>query len=164
MLTRLLQYFGIFENKVSLLTSNLSSIQRQHVFEKIQTNSTSIVIASDIAARGIDFQNLKCVIHYDAPSKSKTLIHRNGRTARGKKGGVSYSLVEPQQAKNFLSIWNEAYGKMNISMNKEQISPKLIEKHKERYEKCLQRVLQDDDIEQFVEKQPLEDVTDPTLE
>jgi superfamily II DNA/RNA helicase len=56
---------------------------------KFRNGSSQILIATDIAARGIDIPELDCVIHYQMPREEATFTHRNGRTARMKSSGMS---------------------------------------------------------------------------
>jgi ATP-dependent RNA helicase RhlE len=56
-----------------------------------------VLIATDIAARGIDIDKLKYVINYDIPNESETYVHRIGRCGRAKEEGVSISFCEPEE-------------------------------------------------------------------
>ena len=60
-----------------------------------------ILIATDVASRGIDVDDVDCVINYDIPEENEYYIHRIGRTGRAKRKGVAYSVVSnfPEKAK-----------------------------------------------------------------
>ena len=60
-------------------------------------NKSSILVATDVAARGLDIDNIDQVIHYHVPRSADTYIHRSGRTARGDKQGVSILLCAPDE-------------------------------------------------------------------
>ena len=62
------------------------------------------MIATDVAARGIDIHNVKSVIHYDPPENLKAYKHRSGRTARAGDNGVVISLVQKPQKKSLMRI------------------------------------------------------------
>ena len=60
-------------------------------------NNIKVLVATDIAARGIDVNNLKFVLNYDVPNEPETYVHRIGRCGRLGKKGVSISLCEPEE-------------------------------------------------------------------
>jgi ATP-dependent RNA helicase DeaD len=75
------------------LHGDLSQSQRDAVMQKLRHRKLSIVIATDVAARGIDVNNLTHVVHYNLPEKFENYTHRSGRTARAGKSGMSVSLL-----------------------------------------------------------------------
>jgi ATP-dependent RNA helicase DeaD len=60
---------------------------------------TQILIATDVAARGIDVEGLSYVIHYQLPEQLEYYTHRSGRTARAGKKGTSIALIDPRERK-----------------------------------------------------------------
>jgi ATP-dependent RNA helicase DeaD len=62
------------------------------------------LVASDVAARGLDIKNVKYIINYDIPKTSREYIHRIGRTARAGKEGKVISLLAPQDHDNFRNV------------------------------------------------------------
>ncbi len=74
---------------------NLSQIQRERLVHRFRDSKVRLVVATDIAARGLDVQNLSHVINYDLPDNVETYIHRIGRTGRAGKTGRAISLVYP---------------------------------------------------------------------
>jgi len=75
------------------LQGNLSQNQRQRALDGFRSGKFQILIATDIAARGIDVDNISHIINYDIPATSETYIHRIGRTARATKSGDAYTFV-----------------------------------------------------------------------
>ena len=75
------------------LHGDLSQAQREHVMKKFRSGSTQLLIATDIAARGLDVEDLTHVIHYDLPTEPDIYTHRSGRTGRAGKTGTSLALV-----------------------------------------------------------------------
>lgn len=63
-----------------------------------KSNGSSVLVASDVAARGLDIPNVKYVVHYHIPRTADAYIHRSGRTARAGKEGVSVIMCSPQEA------------------------------------------------------------------
>ncbi|MBR8830897.1 MAG: RNA helicase CrhR [Chroococcopsis gigantea SAG 12.99] len=74
---------------------NLSQSQRERLVQRFKEGRIKLVVATDIAARGLDVENLSHVINYDLPDNAETYIHRIGRTGRAGKTGSAISLVEP---------------------------------------------------------------------
>ena len=70
---------------------NKSQNARQNALSNFKSGKTRIIIATDIAARGIDIQNLGVVINYDLPDVAETYVHRIGRTGRAGKDGMAYT-------------------------------------------------------------------------
>ncbi len=76
---------------------NKTQIQRQKALNKFKANETSVLVATDVAARGIDINALSHVINYDMPEKPETYLHRIGRTARAGKLGSALSFCSPEE-------------------------------------------------------------------
>lgn len=74
---------------------NLSQVQRERLVQRFRDGKIPLVVATDIAARGLDVENLSHVINYDLPDNAETYIHRIGRTGRAGKSGKAISLVQP---------------------------------------------------------------------
>jgi len=75
------------------LHGELGQKQRDYVMQKFRNNSIQILVATDVAARGLDVNDLTHVIHYELPDDPEVYIHRSGRTGRAGKEGISIALV-----------------------------------------------------------------------
>ncbi len=75
------------------LQGNLSQSRRQDAMRGFKSGKYKVLVATDIAARGIDVSNVSHVINYDMPSTAETYIHRIGRTGRAKRNGEAYTLI-----------------------------------------------------------------------
>ena len=75
--------------------------QREKTMQQYRNGKIAILIATDVASRGIDVDDVECVINYDVPEENEYYIHRIGRTGRAKKKGVAYSIISnfPEKAK-----------------------------------------------------------------
>ncbi len=75
--------------------------QREKTMQRYRDGKLSILIATDVASRGIDVDDVDCVINYDVPEENEYYVHRIGRTGRAKRKGVAYSIVGnfPEKAK-----------------------------------------------------------------
>ena len=74
-----------------------SQNQRQKALKSFKKNQIRVLVATDIAARGIDIDKLRHVINYDIPNESETYVHRIGRCGRAGEDGVSISICEPEE-------------------------------------------------------------------
>ncbi len=86
---------------VVALSGELSQEQRTHALNSIRSGRSRICIATDVAARGIDIQDLQLVIHADLPKNHESLLHRSGRTGRAGKKGTS-ALIVPYQSRRYV--------------------------------------------------------------
>jgi ATP-dependent RNA helicase RhlE len=71
--------------------------QRQKALDKFKNREIRVLVATDIAARGIDIDKLKYVINYDIPNVAETYVHRIGRSGRAGDDGIAISLCEPEE-------------------------------------------------------------------
>ncbi|MBL7965015.1 MAG: DEAD/DEAH box helicase [Flavobacteriales bacterium] len=72
---------------------DLSQGQRDHVMGRYRARTLQLLIATDVAARGIDVSDVTHVIHYDLPGEPESYTHRSGRTARAGRSGISLSII-----------------------------------------------------------------------
>ncbi|MEG1241294.1 MAG: C-terminal helicase domain-containing protein, partial [Oscillospiraceae bacterium] len=72
---------------------NKSQSARQQALADFKAGRIQVLVATDIAARGIDIEDLSHVVNYNLPDVPETYVHRIGRTGRAKRHGVAYSLV-----------------------------------------------------------------------
>ena len=82
------------ENSIShgCFYGGMEQKDRERVLIKFRNGTYQLIVATDLAARGIDVPEIKFIIHYQLPPKKKEFTHRNGRTARMHKGGTAYVL------------------------------------------------------------------------
>ena len=81
------------------LHGDLSQAQRDNVMNAFRAKRLKVLVATDVAARGIDVSDVDAVINYDVPSENEHYTHRIGRTGRAKKEGVSYLFYVPEEKK-----------------------------------------------------------------
>ena len=83
---------------------DMSQGKRTTTMQKLRAGSLSVLIASDLASRGIDADGVSHVINYDLPDDPDLYVHRIGRTARAGRGGIAWSLVTPEQGELLTQI------------------------------------------------------------
>jgi ATP-dependent RNA helicase DeaD len=103
-LTQKLQSLGY---PAEALHGDLSQSQRDRVMARFRRNQAELLIATDVAARGIDVENVSHVINYDLPNDPENYVHRIGRTGRAGRAGRAISLVAPRE-RRFLRVIERA--------------------------------------------------------
>ncbi|MBT4530624.1 MAG: DEAD/DEAH box helicase [Phycisphaerae bacterium] len=100
-LTRFLQKKDI---DAAAIHGDLQQSKRNSVMQQLRDGKLSVLIASDLASRGIDVENISHVINYDVPEDPEIYVHRIGRTARAGRGGVGWMFVTPEQGQLLTQI------------------------------------------------------------
>ncbi len=86
------------------LHGDLSQAQRDFVMQRFRNKQISLLVATDVAARGIDIDDLTHIINYNLPDDNEVYIHRSGRTARAGKNGISIAIITPMEASKIIAI------------------------------------------------------------
>ncbi|XP_064625673.1 ATP-dependent RNA helicase DDX24-like isoform X2 [Lineus longissimus] len=86
------------------LHADMHQRQRLKNLDRFTGNPKGILLATDVAARGLDIPNVQHVLHYQVPYTTENYIHRSGRTARATKEGLSVMIVGPEDIKNYRKI------------------------------------------------------------
>ncbi len=104
------------------LHGDLEQLDRDRVMAKLRNRSIRVLVATDVAARGIDVADLDLVINFDLPLKADTYVHRIGRTGRAGKKGIAVSLATSRESMKIRAI--EEYTGIEFDRQKwEQSSP-----------------------------------------
>lgn len=83
--------------RTEALHGGMDQDQRDRVMQRIRAQSTNLLIATDVAARGLDIDHLTHVVNFDVPTSPDAYVHRIGRVGRAGRDGVAITLVEPRQ-------------------------------------------------------------------
>lgn len=83
--------------KTAAIHGNRSQIQRQRALGDFKDGNLRVLVATDIASRGIDIEKLQYVINYDVPNEPESYVHRIGRSGRAGESGFAISIVEPEE-------------------------------------------------------------------
>jgi ATP-dependent RNA helicase RhlE len=83
--------------KAAAIHGNKSQSQRQSALNRFKDKAVRVLVATDIAARGIDIDKLRYVVNFDIPNISETYVHRIGRAGRAGEEGISISISEPEE-------------------------------------------------------------------
>lgn len=90
--------------KIGLISGDLSQFQRESILKQFRDHKINMLIATDVAARGLDIDDISHVINYDIPKYPENYIHRIGRTSRMNKKGVAISLVLKDEYEHLCNI------------------------------------------------------------
>ena len=101
--------------RAEALHGGLSQEQRDRVMKKFRANTTDLLIATDVAARGLDVQHVSHVVNYDVPSAADAYVHRIGRTGRAGREGVAITLAEPREHRLLRNIEHATKQKIEIA-------------------------------------------------
>lgn len=86
------------------LHGDLSQVQRDYVMNRFRLKQLQLLVATDVAARGLDVNDLTHIINYDLPDDNEVYIHRTGRTARAGKSGVAISIIHSRETRKMRDI------------------------------------------------------------
>ena len=119
---------------VDCLHGDLSQKERNQIMQNFRDGKLAILVATDVAARGIDVSDVDAVINYDVPGDNEHYTHRIGRTGRAKKEGVSYLFYVPEEKKRVQELLRltrntELCTPVHFDFNHERI---VVEKKKSR--------------------------------
>lgn len=101
---KLARYLGEHGIRVERIHGNRSQSQRTQALDGFKSGRFRVLVATDIAARGIDVTALGHVINFDVPAVGEDYIHRVGRTARAELTGAAFTLVSPEEEGNLREI------------------------------------------------------------
>ncbi|XP_076259786.1 dead-box helicase Rs1 [Rhynchophorus ferrugineus] len=142
---------GLLGLKVAELHGNLTQPQRLDALDKFKNKTVDILVATDVAARGLDISGVQTVINFVMPALIEHYIHRVGRTARAGRAGVSVSLAGEQERK----IVKEVIKKAKNPVKSRVIPPDIIEKYRQKLqnmEQQIQQILQEEEEERLLAK------------
>ena len=97
---------------------DLTQEERTYTLERFKARKIHILFSTDIAARGLDINDLSCVVNFDLPRSPADYIHRIGRTGRAGKSGVAVSFISHEDMEHFALIEK----KCGVKLEREQIA------------------------------------------
>lgn len=117
------------------LHGDMSQPARERVLDRFRSKTIRLLVATDVAARGIDVDHITHVINYDLPSNPETYVHRIGRTGRAGRSGVAISLVAPPDRRK-ISLFQKS---LKVSI-KEMQPPSLRQISQKRLEQVKRQL------------------------
>ncbi|MFD4539343.1 DEAD/DEAH box helicase [Streptomyces bauhiniae] len=134
--------------RAEALHGGLSQEQRDRVMGRLRGGTADLLVATDVAARGIDVEHLTHVINYDVPSAPESYVHRIGRVGRAGREGVAITLAEPRESRMLKAI-ERATGR-KVPLEKVPSVADLRARRLELTRAALyESLLDDEDLERF---------------
>ncbi|MBI3334729.1 DEAD/DEAH box helicase [Candidatus Pacearchaeota archaeon] len=90
--------------EATAIHGGLTQAKRSRIMEHFKSNRVSVLVCTDVAARGLDISDVSHVYNYDVPMSSKEYVHRIGRTARAGKEGMAVTIVSNRDYENFRAV------------------------------------------------------------
>jgi ATP-dependent RNA helicase DeaD len=133
--------------RAEALHGGMAQEQRDRVVGRLRTGTAELLIATDVAARGLDVEQLTHVINYNVPSAPDSYVHRIGRVGRAGREGVAITLAEPREHRMLKAI--ERTTKQPITVEKLPTLADLRARRMELTRAGLRESILDDDLERF---------------
>lgn len=131
------------------LHGDLSQAQRDHVMSRFRLRNIKMLVATDVAARGLDVSNLTHVINYNLPDELEQYVHRSGRTGRADKQGISIAILnlrEKHKIKNIEKLIQKTFEKAEIPTGKQVCRKQLFN----MINKLESVIVNEEEIEDFI--------------
>ena len=133
--------------RAEALHGGMSQDQRDRVMGRLRGGSTELLVATDVAARGLDIEQLTHVVNYNVPSAPEAYVHRIGRVGRAGREGAAITLAEPRESRMLKAI--ERLTHQRITLEKVPTVTDLRARRLELTRASLQASLEADDLERF---------------
>jgi ATP-dependent RNA helicase DeaD len=133
--------------RAEALHGGMGQEQRDRVMGRLRSGTTELLIATDVAARGLDIDQLTHVVNYDVPSAPEAYVHRIGRVGRAGREGVAITLAEPREHRMLKAI--ERQTGQRIAVEKVPTVADLRARRLELTRAALEASLLEDDLERF---------------
>jgi ATP-dependent RNA helicase DeaD len=141
------------------LHGGLVQEQRDRVMSRFRDGAIQVLVATDVAARGLDIEQVSHVVNYDVPSDPEAYLHRIGRTGRAGRKGVAVTLVEPREQRLLRNI--ERHTKREVEIERLPTVADLRARRFELLDASLREALLDDGRDQYrMVVEPLEEEFD----
>lgn len=146
-LTEVLQARGYLADG---LHGDLSQAQRDKVMHSFREGTIELLIATDVAARGIDVSNVSHVINFDIPQDPESYVHRIGRTGRAGRKGIAMTLVTPREMRQLTIIQKQT--KADVISRSVPTQEEVAERKQEQLREQLVALLETNEIADMYEK------------
>lgn len=130
------------------LHGDLSQNQRDRVMKKFRSGQVDILVATDVAARGLDIDNITHVVNFDVPSDSESYVHRIGRTGRAGNTGVALTFITPREFRQLKLI--ERSIKTKILRGTLPTDASVLERQREQIVSKMQTILEQDRYQDYL--------------
>ena len=130
------------------LHGDMSQAQRDDVMQRFRKRRINLLVATDVAARGLDVQDLTHVINYNLPDAPEVYVHRSGRTGRAGKEGIAMSIVTGREARKIREI--ERYSKIKFELQQVPSQDEVYRLRAIRFAESVKKATLDDKVAAFL--------------
>ncbi|OQW44871.1 MAG: heavy metal transporter [Nitrospira sp. HN-bin3] len=134
-------------HRAEAIHGGMNQGQRDRVMQAFKAGQTELLVATDVAARGLDIPQVSHVINYDLPSSAEVYVHRIGRTGRAGREGVAITILDPREQRLLRTI--EQHTKAQVSVLPVPSVADLRAKQLERLHATMAEVLRDGKLDGF---------------
>ncbi len=143
------------------LHGDLSQVQRDRVMQRFRTGQAELLVATDVAARGLDVEHVSHVINYDIPQDPESYVHRIGRTGRAGREGCAVTLVTPRERRQLQYIQRTIGAE--IPRRHVPTIADVVGRRREAFKETLREIMDGEDLEPYrVLAESLGEDYDPT--
>jgi ATP-dependent RNA helicase DeaD len=111
----LTELLGSHGYRAQALHGGITQDQRTRVIKRLRDGAIDLVVATDVAARGLDIENLELVVNYDVPTSPDAYVHRIGRVGRAGREGVAVTLADPRESRLLKMFERQTKGRIDIA-------------------------------------------------
>jgi ATP-dependent RNA helicase DeaD len=129
------------------LHGDLNQNQRDKVMKKFRDNKIDILVATDVAARGLDIDNITHVVNFDIPQDPESYVHRIGRTGRAGNSGIAITFITPREFRQLKLI--ERIVKTKIIRRELPTDANVLERQREQIVSKMQAVLEQNNFDEY---------------
>ncbi|MEM6769208.1 MAG: DEAD/DEAH box helicase [Bacteroidota bacterium] len=140
-----LRYAG---HSADALHGDMSQAQRDDVMQRFRKRRINLLVATDVAARGLDVQDLTHVINYNLPDAPEVYVHRSGRTGRAGKEGIAMSIVTGREVRKIREI--ERYSKIEFKLQDVPAQDEVYRLRAIRFAEAVKKATLDDKVAAFL--------------
>ncbi len=133
--------------RAEALHGGMDQPQRDRVMGRLRDGTAELLVATDVAARGLDVDTLTHVVNYDVPSAAESYVHRIGRVGRAGRQGVAITLAEPREQRLLFNI--ERLTKQKISIERVPTVADLRARQIEQTVAAVREALASDDLDDY---------------
>ena len=156
----LVEFLGRHGHRADALNGDIAQKQREKIVDQLRSGKIDIVVATDVAARGLDVQRISHVINYDLPFDSEAYVHRIGRTGRAGRSGEAVLFIHPRDRRVLQSLEratrhtiepmdmpsNRAINKQRVARFHEKITATLAHPELASYASIVEQYRRDSEI------------------
>ncbi|AKO45719.1 DEAD/DEAH box helicase [[Haemophilus] ducreyi] len=135
--------------RTAALNGDMTQQSREQTLDKLKSGRLDILVATDVAARGLDVERISLVVNYDIPLDSESYVHRIGRTGRAGRSGRALLFVEPRERRLLRNIEQLMKKPIDpVAIPNHQV---LMEKRREKFKAKISKQLEHHDLEKYRE-------------